>query len=171
MLSEITAAMAEAYFERRYEDVGRETAQREISTLPANLYKAHRQGVLERVPTFPRLKTAKPRKRWLSLEEEDRLVRSAAPHFAALIRFAVETGGRRYELLMLDWRQLELEDRRCTFLDTKNSEDRIIRLSRRASAVPASLGPKPSGPVFTYNGKADQVRQDLVTASLTMRRI
>jgi len=41
-----------------------------------------------------------------------------------------------------------------TFIDTKNGEDRTVRLTDRAKKVLADLGPKENGPVFTYQGKA-----------------
>ena len=40
------------------------------------------------------------------------------------------------------------------FIDTKNGEDRSIRLCERAYKTLLSIGPKETGPVFTYRGKA-----------------
>ena len=57
------------------------------------------------------------------------------------------------EILGLDWRNVELEHRRVRFVDTKNGEDRTVRLCDRAFATLASLGPKERGPVFTYCGR------------------
>ena len=68
--------------------------------------------------------------------------------------FAVDTGGRRSELLRLDWRQVDLDRGVVTFTKTKNGEDRSIRLTDRARRTLMERGPKNSGPVFTYGGKA-----------------
>jgi integrase len=44
--------------------------------------------------------------------------------------------------------------KRVTFIDTKNGEDRSVRLCERAIETLNALGPKSSGPVFTFHGKA-----------------
>lgn len=77
----------------------------------------------------------------------------AAPHLKPLILFAADTGGRRSELFRLDWRYVDLDQQRVTFVDTKNGEDRTVRLCERAVRTLAGLGPKESGPVFTYKGR------------------
>jgi integrase len=153
-LSEISLGVVQQFMNERLEHVSLGTAHKDVSTLRAMLNKAHREGLLERAPKFPKLKPLKHRTRWLLPEEEDRLVCAAAPHLAPLIRFAVDTGGRRSELLGLDWRQVDMRNRRITFLDTKNGEDRTVRLCDRAVAVLASIDLKDDGSVFTYKGKA-----------------
>jgi integrase len=141
------------------------TVQKDVSTLRAILNKAHREGLLATSPIFPKFKALKPRDRWLTNEEEERLVACAADHLVPLIRFAVDTGGRRAELLGLDWRQVDLARKRVVFLNTKNGEDRTVRLCDRACAILASLGPKEAGPVFKYKGKAIRsVRTSFIAA-------
>jgi integrase len=52
-----------------------------------------------------------------------------------------------------------------TFKDTKNGGDRTIRLCQRAVAVLSALGPKDSGPVFTYKGESiTKIRSAFATA-------
>ena len=108
---------------------------------------------MENAPRFPRFKRQKPRDRWLTFEEEQKLVAVSAPHLVSVIRFAVDSGGRLSELLGLDWRYVDLDNKRVRFVDTKNGEDRTVRLCDRACATLASLGPKDAGPVFTFRGK------------------
>ena len=121
--------------------------------LKANLNKAHREGLMDAPPRFPKSKVLKHRTRWLTLEEEKRRTQAAPRHLVPLIRFAVDTGGRLSELLSLDWRNVEMEERRIRFTDTKNGEDRTVRLCDRAHATLVAIGPKDSGTVFTYNGR------------------
>lgn len=45
----------------------------------------------------------------ISLEEEDRLVRNAAPFLQDLIRFSLNTGVRGGELFILRWPHVDLE--------------------------------------------------------------
>jgi len=90
---------------------------------------------------------------WLTVDEEQRLLKAAVPHLWALIAFAVDTGGRRSELFKLDWRNVDLLRGFVTFTKTKNGEDRSVRLTDWAKRVLIDLGPKTSGPVFTYREK------------------
>jgi len=110
--------------------------------------------LLAQVPAFPRMKKQPGRCRWLTVDEEQRLLLAAKPHLRALITFAVDTGGRRSELLTLDWRNVDLERGAIAFLKTKNGEDRSVRLTDRAKQVLIDLAPQESGPVFTYRGQA-----------------
>ena len=152
-VSQITLGLVQEFMDERRRTVSLATAQRDVSTLRAVLNKAHREGLLAAAPRFPKFKALKHRTRWLTPNEEERLVRAASRHIVPLIRLAVDTGGRLSELLNLDWRSVDLRNRRVTFLKTKNGEDRPVRLCDRACAVLSSLGPKSDGPVFTFRGK------------------
>ena len=155
-ISEIDPPAIQDFAEERLEKVKDATVQKDLATLKAILNKAHREGRLIAVPPFPRMKSLKGRCRWLTVDEELRLLAVAAPHLRPLIAFAIDTGRRRSELLGLDWRNVDLKRGRITFTRTKNGEDRTIRLTERARRVLLELGPKPSGPVFTYAGRAIQ---------------
>ncbi len=153
-LSEITLAVVQEYMDERLANVSLATVQKDVSTLRAILNKAYREDFLDKAPKFPKFKTLKPRDRWLTSEEEERLVRSASSHLVPLIIFAVETGGRLSELLGLDWHNVDLPNKRVIFRKTKNDEDRTVRLSDRACAVLAGFVSMEDGPVFTYKGRA-----------------
>lgn len=162
---DITIGRIQEFMDERLVDVSRGTVQKDVSTLRAILNKAYREGFLATPPRVPQFRKPTPRKRWITPEEEAQLVTHAADHLVPLIRFAVDTGGRRAELLELDWRQVDLVHKRVTFLNTKNGEDRTIRLCDRACAVLGGLGPKENGSVFTYKGKAiKSVRTSFIAA-------
>lgn len=153
-LSDITHAVIREWMDERLDEVKPASALRDMSTLRAIMNKAFREDLLAHVPPFPRFKKPQGRCRWLTVEEERRLLMASKPHQRALIAFALDTGGRRGELLKLDWQNVDLGRGFVTFLKTKNGEDRAIRLTDRAQAVLQGLGPKASGPVFTYRGAA-----------------
>ena len=153
MLSDFTLAVVQEYMDERFETVSRGTVQKDAAILKAILNKAHREGLTDTPPRFPKFKALKHRTRWLTLEEEKRLTDAASPHLVPLIKFAVDTGGRLSELMRLDWRHVEMDQGRIRFTDTKNGEDRTVRLCNRALATLAAMGPKDSGPVFTFRGK------------------
>ncbi|MBL6931944.1 MAG: site-specific integrase [Rhodospirillales bacterium] len=152
-LSEITLRVVQKFMDERLESVSMGTVQRDVSTLRAILYKAYREGLLEKPPRVPKFKRLKSRTRWITPEEEECLVKAAAPHLAPIIRLALNTGGRRSELLGLDWRYVDMKNRRLTFIDTKNGEDRTLRMTDAAFMVLVAMGPKSSGPVFIYKDR------------------
>ena len=153
-LSDFNLGMLQDYAHERLVEVKSGTVHRELAILRAILNKAFREGRLSVVPPFPKVKPSKGRCRWLTEQEEQKLLRVCEPHLRSIIAFAVDTGGRRSELFKLDWQNVDLERGFVTFTDTKNGEDRAIRLTDRAKKVLEGLGPKESGPVFTYRGLA-----------------
>ncbi len=153
-LSDITHAFMREWVNELLERMKPATALRELTTLKAILNKAHREELLAQVPAFPRIKVEPGRCRWLTVEEEKRLLMAAKPHLRALITFAVDTGGRKSELLKLDWQNVDLDRGFVTFRKTKNGEDRSVRLTDRAKQVLTDLNPQESGSVFTYRGQA-----------------
>jgi integrase len=152
-LSDFNLRIIQDYTDERLASVKEGTVHRELSVLRAILNKAHREERLAVVPPFPRVKNSKGRCRWLTVDEERRLLEAAAPHLRALIGIAIDTGGRRSELFKLNWRNVDLERGFLTFTDTKNGEDRSVRLTDRALRILASLNPKTEGAVFTYGGR------------------
>ena len=145
VLSDITPSPIQGFMNERLETVSRGSAQKEVSTLRAVLNKAQRDGLLPTVPNFPRLRKLPGRARWLTLEEEMRLLAFAPSHLLPIIVLAVETGGRLSELLKLNWRDVDLKIRRVSFRNTKNGDDRHIRLSDRAYATLVALEIQPDG--------------------------
>jgi len=153
-VSELTYRAIQDFVDERLETVSSGMALTDVAYIKAAINRARREELTDVVPNFPRIKPSRPRNRWLTHDEEDRLVLAAAPHLKPIIRFAADTGGRRSELLKLDWRYVDLKNRRVTFIQTKNGEDRTVRLCARAYRELMNLGPKDTGPVFTYGGKA-----------------
>jgi integrase len=153
-VSDMTYRAIQEFVDERLETVSSGMALKDVAYIKAAINKARREELTDFVPNFPRIKPSRSRNRWLTFEEEERLVNAAASHLKPIIRFAVDTGGRRSELFRLDWRYVDLANKRVTFIQTKNGEDRTVRLSERACATLKALGPKSSGPVFTFAGKA-----------------
>lgn len=153
-VSDFTYRNVQKFVDERLETVSSAMCLADLAIVRAAINQARREERTDFVPNFPKLKPSKPRNRWLTFEEEDRLIEAAANHLKPLIRFAVDTGGRRSELCGLDWRNVDLASRRVTFTETKNGEDRSVRLCERAFRTLLDLGPKDSGPVFTWGGKA-----------------
>lgn len=81
-------------------------------------------------------KPSAPRYRRLSAAEEQSLeyalTRCKNPTMAALVRFALQTGMRRSELVMLEWTDVNFDKRLATLKTSKNGQPRWIPLNSQA---------------------------------------
>lgn len=64
---------------------------------------------------------------------------SAPPLFTQILKIALETGMRRSELMSLEWRDLDLDNRRVHLHITKNSTPRRVPLTQEAVLVFKSI--------------------------------
>lgn len=75
------------------------------------------------------------RERWLSFEEEEKLLRASPKWLQEMIIFSLETGLRQSELLNLQWPQVDLYRRTITLLEQKNRAIDTLPLNERAMEV------------------------------------
>ena len=89
----------------------------------------------------PALKVSKPKEprgrvRFLSEEERERLLKSCKesknPHLYTVVVLALSTGGRKNELLSLQWKDVDFKRGMITFHVTKNGERRSVPLTGHA---------------------------------------
>jgi site-specific recombinase XerD len=73
--------------------------------------------------------------RWLTTDEERRLLTNSPVWLSDIIVFATNTGVRQSELLSLEWPQVELERKVILLLHTKNGKPRTIPLNQNATNV------------------------------------
>jgi integrase len=130
------------------------TLARELEVLRHALNLAVREWEwLDRNP-FERVKIEKPDnavERWLTEDEEARLLAASPPWLAELIVFALNTGTRQAEMLTLRASEVNLARRTITLLHTKNKRVRTIPINQTVCEL---LGRKQkvrsiSGYVFT----------------------
>lgn len=85
------------------------------------------------VSKINRYKEGKPRERFLTKEEIEKLLTvckaSKSPHLYPVTLFAICSGARKGEILGLKWKDLDFTRNTATFRDTKNGETRTIPLS------------------------------------------
>ena len=133
-LSEITPARISEYKSlRKTAGAKPTTLARELEVLRHALNLAVREWEwLDRNP-FERVKIEKTNnkvERWLTLEEEQRLLNVSLPWLREIIVFALNTGMRQDEILSLKWSQIDLFRRTVILLQTKNKEKRTVPLNQ-----------------------------------------
>ena len=133
MLSEITPAKISDYKSLRIKDgVKTATISRELEVLRHALSLAIQWEWIEVTP-FSKVKIEKPNnkiERWITPEEEKRLLDASTPMLKEIIIFALNTGMRQDEILSLQWSQVDLFKRNVTLLITKNKEKRTVPVNQ-----------------------------------------
>lgn len=133
MLMEITPAKISDYKSLRIKaGVKPSTISRELEVLRHALNLAIQWEWIETSP-FSKIKLDRPKneiERWITPEEEKRLLDSSTPQLKEIIIFALNTGMRQDEILSLQWSQVDLFRRNVTLLITKNKEKRTIPINQ-----------------------------------------
>jgi integrase len=90
--------------------------------------------------------------RWLTLEEEEKLLAASPKWLQEIIIFAIHTGFRQGEILNLKWSQVDFQRRTVTLLEQKNRSVDTLPLNATALGILSSRkteqGENPDGYVF-----------------------
>ncbi len=118
---------------RREEGVSNGTINNERAVLSKIFRLAVRWGRIGANPVtqVERLEVPKGRERWLTHEEADALIAHAPKHLKPFLVTALETGGRKSEVLGLTWDHVDFDRGVLTFsqTNTKNAKARPIPMT------------------------------------------
>lgn len=133
------------------------TVNRVLATIKAILNKAKAEwGTLNVVPTIKLLPLDNARYRWLTEDEEKKLLPVCAPHLHDLVVFLMDTGARLREATLLTWVDVDLDRKpraAVRFMETKSGKPRGVPLSTRVEEMLRQLKaecPEGEGRVFLY---------------------
>ncbi len=133
-LAEITpASITEYKTSRQKKGVKTATIAKELETLRNALNLAYRAWEWLTENPFLKVKIEKANnkiERFLTAEEEKRLLDASPAWLQEIITFALHTGARREEIISLKWFDVDLFKRAVTFLKTKNKEIRTVPLNQ-----------------------------------------
>ncbi len=139
LLAEITPKLIVEYKNGRYA-AGLKPAS--INRELANLKKAFNLAVREwewcrdnPVSRVSMERENNQRDRWLTFDEEARLLRVCAPWLRELVIFALHTGMRMGEILEQTWRWVDFSRRTITVFRSKNGERRTIPMNQTVLSV------------------------------------
>lgn len=151
MLREITPERISEYKDRRMaEGVMVATLAKELQLLRNALNIAVREWKWLEMTPFLEVKIEVPNneiERFLTPDEEARLLKECPDWLKEIVIFAINTGMRRNEILTLKWPQVDLDRRVLTLLVTKNKDKRgvpmnatVQELLRAKGAIRTSSG-------------------------------
>lgn len=178
-ISKLTPSAIANYRDDRLKSVSKSTVRKELNLL-GNLIKIARNewGVLikpDLVTLVRKPENARSRDRRPTADEikiiHEALLRSKNKVIVDVFLFALATGMRRGEILMLDWSNVDLENQTARLPVTKNGDCRYVPLGPRAMAVLQSkveinfcqreaLKLGLSGPVFDISSNALRLAWD-----------
>lgn len=114
------------------------TAKRYLGQCKSLLAFARAAGAGGEVPTIAPTIASDARVRWLTDEEEARLLAACPPWLADLVTLYMDTGARKSELRGLTWRHVKLlagQRGSISLIYTKGQKPRGVPLTARAKAV------------------------------------
>lgn len=163
-LDQITsAALSEFETARRSAGASAPTVRRDFACLSSLLTSCEDWEWIDDgknpVPSYLRrrrkrgLREAPARKRYLSIEEERRLLAACSPTVALAVALAVDTGLRREELFSLTWPQVDLaRGIIATTRDTKSGKARTVPVAQRSAQAIAALPRHIRSPYVLWQG-------------------
>jgi len=155
MLEDITRDVVDKVTEARIADgVSNATVNRTMAVLRAVLRRAVKQWEwLTRYPAVRMLPEPKGRVRWLTYEEEARLMEQLPEHLREVVSFALATGLRRRNITHLKWAEVDLE-RRVAWVHADEAKARkAIGVPLNADAVLVLRRQQGKHPVFVFSYK------------------
>jgi integrase len=134
------------------------SVDRELATLSKIFSLAIYNGILESNPCrrVKKLREDNERKRYLTFEEEERLMAALTgrrAHLKPLVVLAIHTGMRKGELLSLKWSNVDFQRGAIHVTHTKNGRDRDVPMNSQARKVLLELQSKSEGEYVFENGK------------------
>jgi integrase len=140
--------------ERLLTGIKHSTLNRELACLKTILNKAKEWGYIEQVPKIKIFKVDNQRVRYLTEEEEEKLLKIAPEPLKSIIIIALNTGMRQGEILNLKWRDINFKDGIIIIQDSKSKEKRIIYMNQFTKEVFLNLlSNKSKEYVFEKEGK------------------
>jgi len=153
-LKDVTPArISEHKDRRRHEGASEGTLAKELQLLRNALNIAMREWEWIETTPFLKVKIEVPKnaiERFLTSDEEVRLLNECPDWLKEIVVFAINTGMRRNEILTLKWPQVDLDRRVLTLLITKNKDKRGIPMNATVQELLRSKATKRknSGYVF-----------------------
>lgn len=142
--------------DRTKDGVKNSTINRHMEAIQRVLNCAIEWGWLTAAPKIRRLTEPKGRVRWLTKDEQTRLLAALPPHLKAMAEFTLATGLRENNVLGLEWPDVD-EARRVCWIhpdQSKTNQSISVPLNNRALAVLAGQKGKHARLVFPYNKRA-----------------
>ncbi len=150
-----TSAITKLRDKRHKNGVEKSTCNRYLAVVSAILHHAHAKEWVPAVPKIPYFPEPEGRLRFLSADEEKRLLAELPAHTRQMTRLSLATGLRRHNVTHLRWEDVDLP-RRTAWVwkgEAKGRKSFAVPLNAAALAVLEEQKGENQEWVFTYEGK------------------
>jgi integrase len=155
LASSVSRKDIETYLSSRLTDgkLGPCRHNKELKFLRLIFKKAIEWGYCRRNPTdgIRSLKEPPGRVRFLSEQEQEKLLAVCPPRLLSIVEIALNTGLRKGELLSLRWENIDLANRMIRVERSKNGDRRDVPMTDRAVAVLKSIPRRLDSPFLFAN--------------------
>ena len=156
---DITSASVSKYIEhRKTQGLSNCTINRELSAIRRCFNICRNLEMIDKVPHIKCLQETPPRDRWLTYEEEERLLSAPPEWLRDVIIFALETGWDQGEIIALLWTDIDMDKRLAIVPRQKTETKRSTPLSDRAFSLLKRLENNNS-PVVFLNDMGEPINQ------------
>ena len=147
---QITLADIERYRTYRKDKVKNSTINREVDNIKRIFSLAYENKKIRNNPclNLKKLKIENPNKRFLTKEEEKKLLEVSNPTLRAMIILALNTGMRVGEILNLKWEHVFMKQKYLVALNPKNGKPRKLLVNKKLEIILQNT-PKIGEYVFT----------------------
>ncbi|MGB1202992.1 MAG: tyrosine-type recombinase/integrase [Alloalcanivorax venustensis] len=126
------------FVEERCAGLAPSTVNRFRDTLQAALnYGCEREELV--APKIARVKFQNERVRYLTIEEQERLLAAYSPHARPIATMLCFQGCRTQEALQLDWRDVDFDQGTVFYRETKNGDPRTVAMHGRVATALAEI--------------------------------
>jgi integrase len=144
------------YKQRTERRCGRSTVNRYMALIRTVLNLASKDWEwIDRAPKVPMYTEPEGRVRFLTEEEEARLLEELPKHQREICRFSLSTGLRQRNVIRLEWSQVDVERQHAWILPGQSKNGRAIAVPLNTKAmevIQRQVGKHPDY-VFTYGGR------------------
>lgn len=131
-VEQITISDIEKYINSRLGKIKNSSINREVDNIRRlfSLAIENKRIAVNPCSTLKKLRIENPSERYLTKDEEVRLLAICNPTMKAIIITALHTGMRQNEILSLKWQDVFFEEDYLIALNTKNNKPRKLRLTK-----------------------------------------
>ena len=110
-----------------------------MSTLHAFLTSLYKEKIIYSIPEFQKIKVQKPSVKWVSIEDQQKILEHIPPQHRAIVQFLFYTGCRPAEARALLWQDVDLKQMTLTVRHSfSGSTHRQITKGKRERVIPVS---------------------------------
>lgn len=143
---------------KKSEGVKNRTVNDVLQRIRGVLKCAYDHGMIDKVPPIKLLPEPKRRIRWLTENEEQRLIKELPDHLIPIVKFALLTGLRMSNITGLQWDQVDIRNRQAWVHADESKTSKAIGIPLNTDAINVICSQKGMHREFIFTYKRRQIK-------------